>query len=566
MTLKEKWNASAKLRLLGAVLLNALVLACMLAFIQPGFESNDDQTLAAFVDGQTAVKDAHIPYMNYALTNLLKGLYLLGDTLPWFTILQYALLFAGFTALTWIMFERLRAWQGAALTVMVLVLIGVDSYTSISYTKTAAVCTIAGLALMLHAMEFRAKGRRALPVVLGGVLVIFGAMLRFMEFLPCAALMSVLGLRYIWGVIADKGIEKKLSAIVRYALPFAAVLVIAAGLYAFDGAVWSRGEWGTYRRFDDSRIALTDYGIPAYEEMPDAYESLGLSKTAVELLRSGNFYEPDLFNKATIEAITAAKSEAKPAPSLGECLGKLLDTCTVRFFDHQAVYLLLIVFALWLACGEHDLRGWFTFAIELGMFCVFYLYLIRRGRYLVDRVDMGLFMAVVTVLLWTLKRELLDKERVLSALLLACALFTSYMYSRTNYRFGSHSTVEDKSELKQAVDTLLSDNDCLYLSKIDPLDKAIYSAFETPPDGYWDRIVTIGGWLAQNPIVARTMADYGVVNPYRDIVDKDNVYIIDDDIDLTISFINEYYDPDASAELVEPLSRETGLEIYRITG
>jgi len=56
------------------------------------------------------------------------------------------------------------------------------------------------------------------------------------------------------------------------------------------------------------------------------------------------------------------------------------------------------------------------------------------------------------------------------------------------------------------------------------------------------------------------------VNPCRDIVGKDNVFIIDDDIDLTIRFINEYYDPDASAELVEPLSTETGLEIYRITG
>ena len=31
-------------------------------------------------------------------------------------------------------------------------------------------------------------------------------------------------------------------------------------------------------------------------------------------------------------------------------------------------------------------------------------------------------------------------------------------------------------------------------------------------------------------------------------------------------FISEYYDPAASAELVEPLSSETGLEIYRITG
>ena len=56
--------------------------------------------------------------------------------------------------------------------------------------------------------------------------------------------------------------------------------------------------------------------------------------------------------------------------------------------------------------------------------------------------------------------------------------------------------------------------------------------------------------------------------PWRSgrIVGKDNVFIIDDDIDLTIRFINEYYDPDASAELVEPLSSETGLEIYRITG
>ena len=566
MTLKEKWNSGPKLRLLGAVLLNALVLAGILAFINPGFESNDDQTLAAFVDGQMSVKDAHIPYMNYVLTNLLKGLYTLGDSLPWFTILQYALLFAGFTALTWIMFERLRAWQGAVLTVMVLVLIGVDSYTCISYTKTAAVCTVAGFALMLHAMEFRAKGRRAIPVILGGVLVIFGAMLRFKEFLPCAALMSVLGLRYIWGVIADRTAKKKLAAIARYALPFAAVLIIAAGLYAYDSAVWSQGEWGTYRSFDDSRIALSDYGIPAYEEIPDTYESLGLSETAVELLQSWNFYDPDLFNQETIDAITAARDEASPAPSLGECLGKLLDTCTVRFFEHQAVYLLLIVFALWLACGEHDLRGWFTFAAELGMFCVFYLYLIHRGRYLVDRVDMGLFMAVIVVLIWTMKKELFDKERVLSVLLLLCALFTSYMYSRTDYRFGSHSMVEDKSELKQAVDTLLADNDCLYLCKVDPLDKAIYSAFETPPDGYWDRIVTIGGWLTQNPIIAGTMADYGIANPYRDIVGKDNVYIIDDDIDLTIRYINEYYDPDAAAELVEPLSEETGLEIYRITG
>ena len=47
-------------------------------------------------------------------------------------------------------------------------------------------------------------------------------------------------------------------------------------------------------------------------------------------------------------------------------------------------------------------------------------------------------------------------------------------------------------------------------------------------------------------------------------MDNERVYIIDDDIALTVRYINEYYDPDASAELVEPLSEETGLDIYRI--
>ena len=72
---------------------------------------------------------------------------------------------------------------------------------------------------------------------------------------------------------------------------------------------------GTYRRFDDSRIAMSDYGIPAYEEIPETYDSLGLSETAVEVLQSWNFYDPDLFNKETMDAITAARDVAKPAPS-----------------------------------------------------------------------------------------------------------------------------------------------------------------------------------------------------------------------------------------------------------
>jgi hypothetical protein len=55
-----------------------------------------------------------------------------------------------------------------------------------------------------------------------------------------------------------------------------------------------------------------------------------------------------------------------------------------------------------------------------------------------------------------------------------------------------------------------------------------------------------------------------VENPYRDCVGNSGVYLIEDNVDLTLQYIHEHYDPEAAAELVEPLSMETGLDIYRI--
>ena len=48
------------------------------------------------------------------------------------------------------------------------------------------------------------------------------------------------------------------------------------------------------------------------------------------------------------------------------------------------------------------------------------------------------------------------------------------------------------------------------------------------------------------------------------LVGNEHAYIIEDNIDLTLAHIHEFYDADASAELVQPLSSSTGLSIYRI--
>ncbi|MBQ2960368.1 MAG: hypothetical protein IJE09_03995 [Oscillospiraceae bacterium] len=564
--LNSKWNESRLFRLLAALLLNAIVLGFIVLIVNVGFESNDDLTLAAFVDGQMSKPDAHIPYINYLYGLVLKFIYdVFGRGMPWYTIAQYKFILLSFTAVSFVLFERLRFWQGAVLSVILLLFFGVDVYTIISYTKTAGLCAVGGMLLLTHAMgDVKERGWRIGLCVAGIILCLVGFMLRPLEFLPCFGIMAVLSLRWFYGLIfiEKAAVKLKIRRFLHYALPFVLVLVLCAGLYAFDEAAWSKEPWSVYHDYDAQRVAYSDYGRPQYHEMPEAYEALGLSETSVRLLFGGNYFDTEVFTGDLMDSISAVRDEVFPPPGLGECLGIFLDQCLMGFFRNLHVYGFLIVLAFWLAAGEHKLRDWLTVAGTFGLFALMYFYLIYRGRYLIDRVDVALFMALAACMIYMLNPDKLQREKTLAAFLLLFAIGASYYLNRGAYR--SQGEYIDR-ETRSVVETLLDDEEHVYLAKLDTVSDRIYSSpFETPLPGYWDKIVLLGGFDPNHPAIMENLKNYGVENPYRDIVNNNKVYIIEDDIDLTLSHIHEFYDADAYAQLVEPMSSDTGLMIYRI--
>ena len=110
----------------------------------------------------------------------------------------------------------------------------------------------------------------------------------------------------------------------------------------------------------------------------------------------------------------------------------------------------------------------------------------------------------------------------------------------------------------------MKDDRHVYLAKLDAVTDGLWSPFEPVPAGYWDRIVLLGGFDCLHPTIMDNLARYGVSNPYRDSVGNSKVYIIEDNIELTLDFIHQHYDSRARAVLVEPLSTRTGMSIYRI--
>ena len=110
----------------------------------------------------------------------------------------------------------------------------------------------------------------------------------------------------------------------------------------------------------------------------------------------------------------------------------------------------------------------------------------------------------------------------------------------------------------EAVET---DPEGLYLAKVGTITYTGYGILDAVPEGRFENVVWYGGWEMGNPLWQNKMAEYGIVNPYRDLTDKEHVYLVDNKIDLTVKYIQKHYQKNVEAELV----KEAGyLQVYQI--
>ena len=88
-----------------------------------------------------------------------------------------------------------------------------------------------------------------------------------------------------------------------------------------------------------------------------------------------------------------------------------------------------------------------------------------------------------------------------------------------------------------------------------------YGPFDIMPEKVIGNVLYLGGWAAYSRAFQDTMAAYGISNPYRDLIGNEKLYLVDNDIELTMTYLKENYDADASYEAVGEFGKYT---IYKI--
>ncbi len=563
MTLGKSWYKSDRARLLFAILLNLAFLAVLLLCFEVRFEENDDLTVQKYLDGQTAVKSPFVIYINYFLARLLIVLYnVSGNALPMFSLLQYSMLLLSFTGLSWLLFRRLELLPAAAASLGILCFFGADSYLALTYTKTAGIATVGGAGLMLAGALEKRGVKKWLPLILGAGLLLFALMLRDKEFAACAALMLPLGLWALAGEIGAAPSGRRLRAGLRFLLPFVLTVVLAAGLFISNEFIWDNSEYSSYKQFNAQRGRFVDYIVPEYEEMPEAYESRGIDKYTRDMFREG-CYDWQLWNEETYRVLSDAREESLYKLSFGECLGVFLDYCLGEFFAQKAIYGALAALVIWLALGRKRLGNLLCIGAACAFFALLYIYLISQGRYLVNRTDVGFFFALAVTLLWMVQEGSSKRDGMLCLLLIVLCLGLGYRQNRDYCYLYPDNYLGDDSREKAAVEALIADEH-LFILDVEAMNLMLYSPLETVPEGYGDKIVLMGDWCENHPINTQILASCGISNPLEDMVDNDRVCYITNEIDVALDFIRTKYAPEATAELLEPLSSETGLKVYRI--
>ena len=541
-----------------ACLLNIVILAVMLLFLKPGYETNDDISVSMIANGSWGTGKAHVICQNYLMGLLYTVFYRIGHgVIPWYPILQYAFLLAAFSTVTYVIFQKLKSEQAMLMSSILLIYFGYECYIRMQYSKTAGVMLAAGALILYYEIE---KEKTRWYGILWGILLGFtGSLYRFEETAICCILMAGIGIYFLldarrWGVQMKKKLILLFSSFI-----FMGALMVGAEL--FDQYIYaSDPKWDAFMKYNNCRSDLTDYSRPDYEENKALYNELGITKTAYSILEEGlNFGDPDVFSLETLEKLDALR----PKNTLSKALViNFLKEYPIGYSGMTVFFCFLMVAFLWLFWGEKNKKVWIVVAYEILAMGMIDFYLYYSGRYLKNRVEAALWFAISLTAIWFYQKKKIQISKKAAFVAVMGLLIVNQRDWKGHWRVFTKQQSIDQKYLQGLYDDVRAiDPDGLYLAKIETISYTFYDMLDSIPQGTFENVIWYGGWEMENPIWKAKLAEYNIENPYRDLINKEHVYLVDHKIDLTLQYIREYYDENVEAEKLQDNGR---WPVYRL--
>ena len=546
--------------------INLFFLTLCLIFGDLKFGAIDDYFMAARLTGALGTDyHPHLIFVNAIYGYALLPLYHLFPKIGWYYIGEMFAVFLSFTVIGYVLLQRYEERWGAILAALFTALFASDFYLVVQFTQCASILSAAGMLLFAYGVvdsigpkgiqnDIRRKIWTAAPFVLGIVLMLWGSVMRWQAFLMGMPFFC-LGLLFI----LKKCWQAKFHVIIGLAILFAS----AFAMHNWGQNIYNAPEYQDFIKFQGPRVTFGDNGNYNQNAVYEDAEELGLSGKDFHMFKKWTWYDTEAFSadslKRYADMVDAYRDENLVELIPSKLLRSLGNTLHTPLFWMWLAFCII----LYTTRKKNIPYTWTSFFLILAMMA----YLLSMSR-LVYRVETGfwLYASVMAIpLLGRITINIPAKFTYTILSLVAIANIISYASSGEQIRDPEQGkkrtlSITDSTDYNQVFNFIDSNSNKIFLLSNDAFMRFSHHRnlpYFAEPIGIYRNTVSLGYWTPYLPEVAEALADYGVTNPIKDVI-NDNVIVVNE-LTLTDFLHRHYYD----SVIVDTLKEIGEIKFYK---
>ncbi len=576
-------KTEVKIRMLASFALAFGMMGLYFLFLHSRFsfiyDINDDVAIRNVAAGViTGTPDAHLIHVKYVLGLVISGLYAVLPGLDWYGLTMIGIILASFAMILYrgFMARKGLLWK-AGYTILALLLftcVGLQHITAFQWTVTAAIAGAAGIYLF-YTSETEDRFQSILEESIAVILILLSLLVRddvFLMVLPAA------GLCFCWKYAVFTGKGRQPVTLRHFGVPLGLLLGVLV-VFGVEAFAYRSPEWKEFLAYNLDREAIMDYyGLATYEEDPEIYDSLGITPEEAENMQRYSLYLVDDLYSEKMHALAEHSRErylaqhsvkeriTGAAKGIWEHWGK--DT----YRGTNLICLFITAAALGFCLAKSKKQGLLSLALT-AVVLLYWFYLGYRNRIL-ERVGFALYLLTIFMMLAVLYRTaVLERKRTgtdkagafqggegegrkagfteicswlrrvlpgavgwaLSCLALSLAAFHIWGEVKSNNAWRSSYNEEFLDVNRYMAERMEN----VYFMTTFSIE-TYTDNFTIRRDFDFTNLLSVGGWHTFSPLENEKDKELGISDPKRDIVEKDNVYVISL-ANVNLRYMDRYY-------------------------
>lgn len=543
-------------------LLNILFFLYALLFGRLAFETNDDREMCNFLsDVYNYGNRSYIVFVNIILGYILRFFYLAIPTINWYVIFGLIFNFIALTMITWCIYKKSNVGVGTLVSLAFLIMFYQESYVSFQFTKNAFLYLVAGFLVILS--YYAQWKKKAFILALGCALMLLGSMVRFQCFegvVPFFALALVVELFH-----THKRAWKKWMPLF-FVLCISFILIGGCrGLHLYQYE--TEPFWEYYRDYNAIRANLTDYGMYDYKQYAEEMNKMGITVEDYSLLLKWTYADSEIFSLEMLEKLGELKAKHSSSIAiisldlLKTYISNIIDICQLYLYIYATAILILLAFML-------EIKKKYPVLLFLGgMFAEWYVYVWMNRivfRSLYGTILIGIVLSIYYLLdvekdnIYSRWKRSLDIDLQRKCFAFFCVLLVLCSVPQSMRMISDKVYRRENVEYEELLAEVQANKNILYLvdrPTLTALEEG-YSPYKVVPQGAYENVCVIGGWLYPTPQNSAALGRFKIENPMRSLAEgRDDIYLVDGiSPNLKRDFLIRHYSPGLHMEVVKEYS------------